>query len=361
MNQLHLHLAHLSHNIKTIRSLLKKETKLVAVVKANAYGAGTVDIAKHLVSNGVDSLAVAYASEGKQLRLAGIEVPIMVFYPQVDQFHTLIQAKLEPALYHPDHFARFDTEVKKANLSSYPIHLKCNTGLNRIGLSPSECLDVLTHKNNFPFEIKSIYSHLGATEEARPHKFTENQIERFLTLKEHATACFDTPPLFHLLNTSGVFNYPEYQFDMVRVGIGLNGYANHPEWDKKLKPIAELSTSIAQIHHVKKGESVGYNQGWIATKDSQIAVLPLGHADGIARHFGHGKGMVWINGKKAPFVGNVCMDMLMVEVTDIDCKTNDRAVFFDTTHPASSLAKAGGTISYELLTGLSNRIERIVV
>ncbi len=163
------------------------------------------------------------------------------------------------------------------------------------------------------------------------------------------------------MNTSGIFNYPELHLDLVRTGIGLYGFANRAEWDQLLRPIAQLSSTIVQIHNVKKGDSVGYNQGWIAERDSRIGVLPLGHADGISRQFGKGVGGVWINGKRAPIVGNVCMDMLMVDLTKISCQPRDQAVLFDQQHTSSKFAEQAGTISYELMTALSTRIERITV
>ncbi|MGB2086497.1 MAG: alanine racemase [Flavobacteriaceae bacterium] len=358
MTQLKIDLGRLHHNFTTIKKRLKAKTKIIAVVKANAYGLGAVAIAKQLEALKVDWLAVAYAHEGIELRQAGIKSPILVFYPQLEHFDRLVDYQLEPSLYSPSVLQGFSKTLKKKKVDNYPIHLKCNTGLNRIGLSTNELTSFLEVKNNFPFSIKSVYSHLGASENESPNAYTQGQIDCFLEMKAAVVTAFQTPPLFHLLNTSGIFNYPEHQMDVVRTGIGLYGFANRSEWDESLQPIAELSAPIVQIHTVKKGESVGYNLGWTAKKESRVAVLPLGHADGISRRFGKEVGAVWINGEKAPIVGNVCMDMLMIDVSSIACSVNDRAIVFNALYPVSDFAQQAGTISYELLAALSPRIKR---
>ena len=360
MTQLHLDLKKLTHNYTTLKGRLKATTKIMAVVKADAYGLGAIALSKHLISLGTDWLAVAYAQEGVTLRKAGIDCPIVVFYPQFERIDSIINNNLEPALFSTAFIEAFATALKQKKRMNYPVHLKCNTGLNRIGLSASEVDDFLTKKNDYPFRLKSVYSHLGASEDPRPNTFTQKQITSFLAIKKKVEKTFTNPPLFHLLNTSGVFNYPEFQMDLVRIGIGLYGFANRAEWDQLLQPIANLSSRVVQIHLVQKGESVGYNQGWIAQKESRIGVLPLGHADGISRQFGKGVGGVWINGKRAPIVGNVCMDMLMVDLTEIDCEPLDPAMLFDHLHTAHEFAEQAGTISYELLTSLSPRIQRVI-
>lgn len=344
----------LHHNYKSIRAQLSASTKLIAVVKANAYGNAANTIAKKLESFGVDLLAVAYAQEGQELRKAGISIPIMVFYPQAENLSALVEYELEPVLYN---LHTLDTWVKLSQmkkLENYPIHLKFNTGLNRIGFREENFDTIKKHKDLL--NVKSIYSHLSASENEKPCKYTEEQIKKFRKIEAWGKKLFTNPPLFHLLNTSGVFNYPEHQMDAVRVGIGLYGFANRPEWDKQLLPISELSSHLCQLHPVKKGESVGYNQGWIAPRDATIGVLPIGHADGIGRQFGKEKASVWVNGKKASIVGNVCMDLIMIDVTDISCSLGDRVVLFDEKNNANEFATAGKTLSYELLCGLGPRI-----
>ena len=334
---------------------------MMSVVKADAYGLGAVTIAKHLLDLGTDWLAVAYAQEGIALRNAGIECPIIVFYPQYESIDSIIDYALEPALFTPPFIEAFAKALNQKNKTNYPVHLKCNTGLNRIGLSGTEVDHFLSKKQDYPFQLKSVYSHLGASENPRPCDFTQKQITAFLSIKEKVKKTYSSPPLFHLLNTSGIFNYPELHLDLVRTGIGLYGFANQAAWDQLLLPIAQLSSTIVQIHNVQKGDSVGYNQGWIAQRDSRIGVLPLGHADGISRQFGKGVGGVWINGNRAPIVGNVCMDMLMVDLTEISCQPSDRAIIFDQQHTASDFAEQAGTISYELITSLSPRIQRTIL
>lgn len=361
MTRLTIDLNQLAHNYNTLKGKLSPTTKIIAVVKANAYGLGAVTIAQKLVSLGADILAVAYAQEGVQLRKAGINSPILVFYPQPENCEEIIAYDLEPALYSSSFIDVFSRALQAKKKKNYPVHLKCNTGLNRIGLSENDLNLFLEKKIRFPFDVKSVYSHLASSENLKECSFTKQQLKQFSRLKEIIEQHYKKPPLFHLLNTSGVFNYPEYQLDAIRTGIGLYGFANRSEWDKELEPIATLSSTIVQIHSLKKGESVGYNQGWIAEKESQIAVLSLGHADGINRQYGHGKGGCWINNEYAPTVGNICMDMLMIDITGISCEIGDEAVLFDSVHTADELAKKTGTISYELLTALSARIKRTIV
>lgn len=357
MTALSLSLPALVHNLSLLRTKLQSNTQLIGVVKANAYGLGSIPIAKKLVAEGVAYLAVAYAAEGMELRKAGIQCPIMVFYPQPAHFTAMLQHCLEPVLYNRYSWEAFDLCLQQQQIASYPVHLKFNTGLNRIGFSMEKIPWILTQLDQSRFELRSVYSHLAASEEAQPHQPTLQQFEQFQKIKSEFEARYPTV-FYHLLNTSGVFNYPEWQFDAVRVGIGLYGFANQPQWDVQLEPLAKLTATIIQIHDLKKGETVGYNNSWTAPKPSRIATLPLGHADGIGRQFGNSKGKVRIHDRYAPIVGHVCMDLLMVDVTDLACKEGDTAVFYDKISPLQNWAEAGQTIPYELLTSLSPRIQR---
>lgn len=360
MKILQIHLPNLVHNLNLIRSKLHPKTQLIAVVKADAYGQGAVPIAQKLVAEGVDLLAVAYAEEGIALRKAGITARIMVFYPQKENCNALINHCLEPVLYSKAFLKTFLKSIPLQKLKAYPIHLKFNTGLNRIGFLPTETQWVLDQIKGTPVEIKSVYSHLAASEENKPHPQSMLQWERF---QEICTFFKQAVPgvHFHILNTSGVFNYPEWQLDAVRVGIGLYGYANHPNWESALKPIASLKATITQVHHLQKGDYVGYNQGWVATKVTTIATIPIGHADGIGRQFGHSVGSVFVKGKEAPIIGNVCMDLLMVDITETGGSEGDEVIFFDPDKNLKQWAKKGKTIPYELLTGLSQRIARQIL
>jgi len=360
LNELHVYLQNLEHNYRVVRSRLNSNTELIAVIKAGAYGSAALPIAHCLQELGVDALAVAYKEEGILLRKSGIKKPILVFYPQLEGLEALISNQLEPCLYSPTLFERFHSLVKKFNKKNYPVHIKYNTGLNRVGFSPSQVSWVLNRFDDDLFELKSVYSHLAASEASKKDTLTQVQIKTFLEIRKLHLETTPKSPKFHLLNSSGVFNHSEYQFDAVRVGIALHGYANQSKWDQELRVVSELKTKISQIHKVKKGAYVGYDHGWKTTKESLIAVLPIGHADGIGRHFGHQNGRVFIGDQWAPIVGNVCMDLLMIDVTEAPCKEGDEVSFFGTSQNASDFALRGNTISYELLTGLGPRIKRII-
>ncbi len=356
-----INLKSLAHNYSFLRSKLREQTELIAVVKANAYGADSARIAHKLSALGVSRFAVAYAAEGVILRNAKIKDNILIFYPQIGQLNKLIEHNLEPALYSLEIIKTFISLLIKKKITTYPVHIKCNTGLNRIGLSNEEFTFLLEEIDTSSLDIKSVYSHLGASENPKPCSFTQNQIEAFEIIKAAAIKLSTKQPKFHLLNSSGIFNYPELQLDAVRAGIALYGFANRPEWNKELKPIAKLSAPICQIHTLKKGENVGYNQGWKASKDSLIGVIPLGHADGIGRQYGNGIGTVSVLGQSASIIGNVCMDMLMIDITSINCEIGTEVILFDQITTAANLADLSNTISYELLTGLSPRIKRVYI
>jgi alanine racemase len=333
---------------------------MIGVVKANAYGSLSGLIAKKLVDLGVEALAVAYTQEALELREDGIEIPLIVFYPQVGSFRDIILNNIEPVLYSKRSWEKFKEVLSEEKKMPYPIHIKYNTGLNRIGFHPDEAVWVLEQLEDSSFNVKSVYSHLAQTEAPKPNEKTENQIFLFEQIMAKHIQASSQRPEFHLLNTSGVFNYPKYHLDWVRIGIGLYGFANHPEWNKTLQPIAQLKTKITQIHQITSGETVGYNCGWKAPKNSRIAVLPIGHADGFSRQYGHGKGWVMINGQKAHIVGNICMDMLMVDISEIPCNEGSVVEILGSEIRADELAENAGTISYELITALGNRIPRVL-
>ncbi len=360
MTFLEIDLKKLEFNYFSLKERLSPNSNMIGVIKANAYGSVAPSIAEKLVGLGIKALAVAYAEEAVQLRQIGIKVPILVFYPQLENFKHIIHHNLEPVLYSKRSWEKFAERVKEEKKAAYPIHIKYNTGLNRIGFHPNETNWVVEKISNAPFEVKSIYSHLGQTESLRPDAETERQIGLFKEVMQRHKEANHPRPEFHLLNTSGVFNYPEYHLDWVRVGIGLYGFANHPQWNVTLQPVAQLKTNITQIHEIKAGETVGYNCGWKATQNTRIGVLPIGHADGFSRQYGHGKGWVLIDSSKAPVVGNVCMDMIMVELGNIPCDEGSEVVVIGSGVRADELAENAGTISYELLSALGNRIPRII-
>lgn len=356
---LEIDLKSLEHNYTYLRNKLQPTTKLLGVVKAFAYGSESVIISKKLENIGVDYFAVAYTKEGETIREGGITKPVLVLHPQSHSFQTLIDNCLIPSLYSVRILKDFIEKAEKLNLSNYPVHININTGLNRLGFDPEE-IDIVisTIKKSSAIQLVGIYSHLGASEDLNEKEFTLQQIQAFTNISEKIILRFSHKIIRHLCNTSGILNYPEAAFDMVRTGIGLYGYGNTAEEDKNLKPIASLKTIISQLHHIKSGESVGYNKGFIAEKDTVTATLPLGHADGISRIYGKQKTAVLVNGKEAPIIGNVCMDMLMINVTDIPCKEGDEVLIFGKEKSADDFAKKAGTISYELLTAISQRVKR---
>ena len=351
----------LAHNYKYISSKVNPNTKILAVVKANGYGSDDVIVARELEKLGVAYFAVAYASEGLNLRDAKIETPILVLHPLPVNFDLILERCLEPSIYSPKMLLEFIAFAEMKTQKNYPIHLKFNTGLNRLGFCESDITWILEQlQKTSSVKVKSIFSHLAATDDPSESKFTKKQLAGFRSISEKLTAKLGHTPILHLLNTSGVLNYPEAQYDMVRTGIGLYGFGNSPEENKKLKPIATLKTVISQIHKIEAGESVGYNRAYTATGAKTTATLPLGHADGISRAFGNGVGWVTIEGQKAPIVGNVCMDMIMVDITNIKCQEGDEVVVFGTNPTAEELSTAVKSIPYELLTNVSRRIKRVV-
>ncbi|MEH6764356.1 MAG: alanine racemase [Aequorivita antarctica] len=358
---LEINLNALDNNYSYLTSKLKPKTKVLAVVKAFAYGSDSVVIAKELVDLGVNYFAVAYANEGETLRIANIETPILVLHPLPVNFEVIVNRCLEPSIYSRKTLQEFIAFTVAKKQTNYPIHLKFNTGLNRLGFDESDIsfvVEMLSKTNSV--KVKSAFSHLAASEDLNEKEFTLGQIEGFRKISEELIVKLGYKPLLHCVNTSGIINYPEAHFDMVRTGIGLYGFGNDKEVNKHLKPVATLKTVISQIHTVQKGESVGYNRGFIAEKTTRSATLPIGHADGIPRSYGRGKGWVTINGKKAHILGNVCMDMIMVDVTNINCEEGDEAIVFGPSANAEELSAAINSISYELITAVSQRVKRIV-
>lgn len=359
---LEIDLASLEHNYNFLKSKTGKDVKFMGVVKAFAYGSDSIAIATRLQNLGVDYLAVAYTSEGITLRKAGIEAPILVLHPQPVNLEEIIENCLEPSIYTKRVLSEFIKTAERLNQKDYPFHLKLNTGLNRIGFSEEEVEEVLkTILSSQAVKVKGIYSHLAASEDWREREFTLQQIDSFRKLCFYIVNTLGYTPILHLSNTSGIINYPEASFHMVRSGIGLYGFGNDPEVDKHLKPIGTLKTSISQIVKLKEGDTVGYNRAFRAAGELTLATLPLGYADGIKRHLGNGKAGVMINGHYAPILGHVCMDIIMVNITGINCEEGDEVIVFGPGNSANKMASSAGTISYELITGISQRIKRVML
>lgn len=359
---LEIHLNNLKHNYIYLRSRISETTKFMAVVKAYAYGSDSITIAKYLESLGVDYLAVAYVSEGVALRDEGIKTPILVLHPQVVNLPILVKHNLEPSIYNVNILNAFVQLIKTKNLIHYPIHLKFNTGLNRLGFWEEDLEFIKSKiKDDNSLKVVSLFSHLAASEDENERPFSESQIEAFKAISERFENEIGFRPILHMCNTSGIFNYPEAHFDMVRSGIGLYGFGNSEEENKNLKPVSKLKSIISQIHHIEKGETVGYNRAYKSSALMKSATIPIGHADGIGRQYGNGKGYVVIAGKRAPIVGNVCMDMIMVDITKIECNEGDEVLIFGEKNTAEKLAQQVNSISYEMITAISQRIKRVIL
>jgi len=353
----------IDYNFNYFKSKLLKTTKVLVVVKAFGYGSSAEEIAKYLEAK-VDYFAVAYLDEGIALRNAGIKTPILVLHPLKINLEKIIKYNLEPCIYSKNILNYFIEIAKNLNLKNLPVHFKFNTGLNRLGFSQKDISEISTIINNqTEVKIKSIFSHIAASEDLNEHEFTLQQINDFNTISEEFTSNLktDTYPFKHMLNTSGIINYAsEAQFDMVRLGIGLYGFGNNEAETKKLKNVLTLKSIISQIHTIKKGETVGYNRAFKATSTTKTATIPIGHADGISRQLGNGKGYVYINNQKAYIIGNVCMDMIMVNITNINCNEGDEVIAYKNQQHIVELAKKSNTIAYELLTAISQRINRVL-
>lgn len=351
----------LDHNYSYLTSKLKPATKVLAVVKAFGYGSNATEVAKELVALGVDYFGVAYTIEGVSLRDSGIETPILVLHPLPKKFETIVERCLEPSIYSPKMLKEFISFAEEKQQQDYPIHIKFNTGLNRLGFWENDVSWISEQlAKTSSVKVKSIFSHLAASEDVSQKTFTKTQLDRFQIISENFITQLGYTPLMHTLNTSGIINYPEAQYDMVRTGIGLYGFGNNAEENKRLKPIATLKTVISQIHKIEPGETVGYNMAYTAKNYEKTATLPIGHADGISRAYGNGNGWVIIHGQKAPIVGNVCMDMIMVNVSEINCKEGDEVIVFGVSPTAEELSSGINSIPYELLTAVSQRIKRVV-
>jgi len=357
---LEINLNAIIHNLNFYKSRLKPETKIMVMVKAFGYGSGSYEIAKALSHQKVDYLGVAFADEGIALRNAGIATPIIVMNPERSAFAAMAAYNLEPEIYSAKELRTFIAVAQQKNLSNYPIHIKLDTGMHRLGFMENqldELIDLL--RNNNLVSVKSIFSHLSSSDVPEYRDFTLGQINNFERWSAKLISELEIDPIRHILNTSGIYNFPEAQYNMVRLGIGLYGVGNDKTESKQLETVGTLKTVILQIKDIEPGESIGYSRRFIATENIRIATLPIGYADGIPRAWGNQKGYVSINGKKAQITGTISMDMMMVNVTDMDCKEGDKAVIFGKSPSVVEMAEVLGTIPYEILTSISQRVKRV--
>lgn len=346
-------------NLNFYRSFMKPETKVTCMVKASAYGAGSVEIAKTLQDRGVDYLAVAVADEGAELRRAGITTGIIVMNPEMTAFETLFQYDLEPEVYNFKLLKALIHAAEKQGIQGFPIHVKLDTGMHRLGFDPMKDVESVVDllKQQTALIPRSVFSHFVGADSPLFDDFSAHQYEIFMKGVTNLQAAFDHKILRHICNSAGIERFPERHLDMVRLGLGL--YGIDPIDNRRLHNVTSLRTTILQIRNVKKGDSIGYSRRSFVERDSRIAAIPIGYADGLNRHFGNRNGYCLINGKKAPYVGNICMDVCMIDVTDITCEEGDTVEIFGDQLPVTVLSDILDTIPYEILTSVSNRVKRV--
>ncbi len=351
---LEINLDALASNLNFYKNRLPAGTKIMAMVKAFAYGTGSHEVANLLQYHGVDYLGVAYADEGMELRRQGIETPIMVMNPAPDNFEQILKYNLEPEIYSLDLLRSFQVFCMNQGVS-HGIHIKVETGMNRLGFDLSQIKDLAKQLKAYPLTIISVFSHLASSGDPKHRDFSKQQYQKFITATQELEQLTQSQFLKHILNSDGILVYPQYHLDMVRLGIGLYGIG--PE--KGLRNIGTLKTTISQIKTVPKGDTVGYERMGKVHRDSRIAIISIGYADGFDRRFGNGTGKVIVGDQFAPVVGNVCMDMTMIDVTDCQAEVGDQVFIFNDDYPIQRLSESIGTIPYELLTKISERVKRV--
>ena len=355
---LEINLNALVNNLNHYRSYLKPDTKMVCMVKASAYGAGSYEIAKTLQDHRVDYLAVAVADEGSDLRKAGITSSIIIMNPELTAFKTMFDYKLEPEVYSFHLLNELIKAAEKEGVTNFPIHIKLDTGMHRLGFAPQDIPELIARlKRQTSVIPRSVFSHLVGSDSAQFDAFTRRQIETFENVSEELQEAFPHKILRHICNTAGIERYQGAQFDMVRLGLGL--YGVNPFTNRMLHNVSTLKTTILQVREVPQEDSVGYSRKGRLNRDSRIAAIPIGYADGLNRRLGNGHAYCLVKGQKAPYVGNICMDVCMIDVTDIDCREGDKVIIFGDELPVTVLADALDTIPYEILTSVSNRVKRI--
>lgn len=349
-------------NYKYFRSKLEDTTKLLVLVKANAYGHGAVEFASLMEEAGADYMAVAYPVEGVELRQGGIKTPIMVLTAGTDFFNEIIDNDLEPGVPNITALKTLCQVLESRGVEQYPIHIKLDTGMHRLGFMSEELGELFAFLKDCKWvKVKSVYSHLAAADDPEHDEFTLGQISLFKANADRLTSVLGYKPLYHILNSAGIERFPQYQFDMVRLGIGIYGVSALPE--TKLSPVASFKCKILQVKTLCSSDgTIGYGRhGKIAPEGTVIATIPVGYADGLDRHLSCGAASFSLNGHRVPTIGNICMDMTMLDVTGVDAKVADTVTIFGEDPTVSELASILGTIPYEILTSVPRRIERVIV
>ncbi len=361
-SRLELNLPACQENYRYFRSRLEPSTRLLVLVKANAYGHGAVEFAAMMQSCGADYLAVALPVEGMELRQAGISLPILVLTAGTDFFEEIIDNHLEPGIPNLYTLKALCEVLSARGMRNYPIHIKLDTGMHRLGFMPAEMPELMSFLKDCPWvRVKSVYSHLAAAEDPSADDFTLGQIGLFKAGADELSASLGYRPMYHILNSAGIERFPQYQYDMVRLGIGIYGISSLP--GVKLAPVASLKVKVLQIKKLTPLDgAIGYGRfGHIAPEGTVIATVPVGYADGIDRHLGRGHASFSLNGHRVPTIGNICMDMCMLDVTGVPAKAGDTVTVFGEDPTVSELADILGTIPYEILTSVPRRIERVII
>jgi Alr-MurF fusion protein len=360
---LEINLNALIGNLNYFRSKLQPDVKMMAMVKAFSYGSGSFEIANALQFHQVDYLTVAYADEGVELRKAGITMPIMVMNPEEQSFDAILRYNLEPEIYSFRVLSILEKELlrtKPSQVKTINIHIKLDTGMHRLGFEENQIETLCEHlKENHSIIVKSVFSHLAGSDSIALDYFTREQSDALVRMAEKIENEVGYKPIRHILNSAGISRFPDKQFEMVRLGIGLYGIGWNESEQRFLQQVSSLKTVISQIKVIPKDDTIGYSRRWLASKEMTIGIIPIGYADGLSRKLSNGKGKVLINGAFAPIVGNICMDMCMVDITDIQAKENDEVVIFGEGYSITDLANDMDTIPYEVLTGISRRVKRI--
>jgi alanine racemase len=362
---LEINLNALIHNLNEYHKLLRPGVKIMAMVKASSYGSGGYEIAKALQFNRIDYLGVAYADEGVELRRSGITVPIMVMNPEERSFETMINYRLEPNIYSLRLLKKFLRALhafkKRTPQNHFPVHVELETGMNRLGFAAEDLPEVKNILNkDIAVRIQSVFSHLASSENPKDDDFSRHQIARFEEMSHFLSKDLGYTPMRHILNSAGIARFPEAQFDMVRLGLGLYGIDSAHFPQLHLQQVGTLKATISQIKSLRKGETVGYNRSYKAKKNMRIATVGIGYADGIDRRLSNGVGGMLVGGEWAPIVGKVCMDMTMIDITHIEhVREGDTVIVFGEQLPITRLAQLAGTIPYEILTGISARVQKI--
>lgn len=357
---LEINLTALLHNLQQYQQLLQPATKVMAMVKAFSYGSGSYEIANLLQFHKVDYLAVAYADEGVELRKTGITLPIMVMNPEETTFDALVQYGLQPEIYSFELLQSFDDFLRREGQQQFPVHIELETGMNRLGFSTADMQQLAERLKKSCCSVQSVFSHLVASEDPKLDDFTRQQAGRFATACDELEAGLGHPFIRHIANSAAIIRFPGLQLDMVRLGIGLYGVDSAATNHLNLKGVSTLKTTIAQLKHLKAGETVSYGRRGVVRKDSIIATVRLGYADGYSRRLGNGVGKMLVNGRLAPVIGVICMDMTMLDVTGIPhVREADEVTVFGAGVPVEQVAAWAGTIPYEIMTGVSQRVKRV--